>query len=339
MRASTADEAIRLTPHRAAEPRAGARVHQRRRAGGGHARRPSACASACWPSTSGRSGTRKPEPGRSLGRVLASRSLMRPRRARDEHERPARVAAREFLLARARPPSGAGLGRRLRAPAAAAARASIVGAGRFLDTDTGEMTYVLCLFDLDGSRSRTIDMDFFGHGLAFHPTGAAARGDVREEGRRAAARWTCAAGRVTRAHHAPRRSRAFYGHGAFSRDGQVLFATENHLETRNGLDRGPRREDLRGAGRVPHLRPEPARLPPDRRRQDARHHERRRARGRRDALPSVTFVDAASTKLLERLTFDDPAHQRRPPGAQPAGATSSPSRPRGTGCPTRRSGA
>ena len=37
MRASTADEAIRLTPHRAAEPRAGPRVHQRRRAGGGDA--------------------------------------------------------------------------------------------------------------------------------------------------------------------------------------------------------------------------------------------------------------------------------------------------------------
>ena len=39
MRASTADEAIRLTPPRAAEPRAGPRVHRRRRAGGGDAGR------------------------------------------------------------------------------------------------------------------------------------------------------------------------------------------------------------------------------------------------------------------------------------------------------------
>ena len=37
MRASTADEAIRLTPHRAAQPGAGARVHRAGRARGGDA--------------------------------------------------------------------------------------------------------------------------------------------------------------------------------------------------------------------------------------------------------------------------------------------------------------
>ena len=37
MRASTADEAIRLDPAAPAQPRAGDRVHQRRRAGGGDA--------------------------------------------------------------------------------------------------------------------------------------------------------------------------------------------------------------------------------------------------------------------------------------------------------------
>src|SRR5262245_62936595 len=48
-------------------------------------------------------------------------------------------------------------------------RGTVLGHGRFLDKDTGRTTYLLALFDLDRSSTRTVPMDFFGHGLAPDP--------------------------------------------------------------------------------------------------------------------------------------------------------------------------
>ena len=49
IRTHSHDEAVKLAPPRDAHARDGHRVHRRRRAGRGHARRPSASASGCWP--------------------------------------------------------------------------------------------------------------------------------------------------------------------------------------------------------------------------------------------------------------------------------------------------
>jgi len=179
----------------------------------------------------------------------------------------------------------------------------ILGAGRFLTTDTGKMTYVLCVFDLDGNRSRAIDMDFFGHGLAFHPH-ERQRAVVFEKKGAGCCEMDLRAGRVTRAIRTPPH-RAFYGHGAFSRDGQVLFATENHLETRNGLIVIRDAKTFQELGEFPTYGQSP-------------HDCHLIDEGKTlvitngggplesEALPSVTFVEAASTKLLEKLTFETP---------------------------------
>jgi uncharacterized protein len=215
---------------------------------------------------------------------------------------PSDPSRRDFLLAAGAAALGAGLG------AACTLRPGgrkgmIVGAGRFLTTDTGVTTHVLCVFDLDGTRSRAIDMEFFGHGLAFHPH-EPQRAVVFEKKGAGCCEVDLRVGRVTRAIRTPPH-RAFYGHGAFSRDGAVLFATENHLETRNGLIVVRDAKTFQELGEFPTYgqSPHDCHLIDD---------------GKTlaitnggglvdtDALPSVTFVDAESRKLLEKLTFDTP---------------------------------
>jgi hypothetical protein len=213
----------------------------------------------------------------------------------------AEASRREFLRAAAAATTAFGLagcsaGRPTR-------RGAIIGAGRFLTTDTGKMTHVLCVFDLDGGRSRAISMDFFGHGLAFHPS-ERNRVVVFEKKGPGACEIDLGTGRVTRPIATPA-TRAFYGHGAFSRDGQVLFATENHLETRNGLIVIRDAQTYRELGEFPTY----GQSPHDCHLIDVgKTLAITNGGGPVDsaALPSVTFVDVASTKLLERLTFETP---------------------------------
>jgi hypothetical protein len=209
---------------------------------------------------------------------------------------------RDFLRAAGAATLGASLGGAC-ALRTAARKGMIVGAGRFLTTDTGRMTYVLCVFDLDGDRSRALTMEFFGHGLAFHPQ-EPQRAVVFEKKGAGCCEVDLRTGRVTRAIRTPPH-RAFYGHGAFTRDGQALFATENHLETNNGLIVIRDAKTFQELGEFPTYGQSP-------------HDCHLVDEGKTlvitnggglvetDALPSVTFVDARSTKLLEKLTFETP---------------------------------
>jgi uncharacterized protein len=214
----------------------------------------------------------------------------------------AEASRRDFLRTAAAATVALGVGSACGA-GRATRRGAILGAGRFLTTDTGRMTHVLCVFDLDGDRSRAISTDFFGHGLAFHPTDRS-RVVVFEKKGPGACEIDLSAGRVTRPITTPP-ERAFYGHGAFSRDGQVLFATENHLATRNGLIVIRDATTHQVLGEFPTHGQSP--------------HDCLLIDGGKtlavtngggplesEALPSVTFVDVASTKLLERLTFTTP---------------------------------
>jgi hypothetical protein len=187
---------------------------------------------------------------------------------------------------------------------AARKRGLIVGPGRFLHTDTGKMSYVLCLFDLDASRSRTVDMEFFGHGFAPHPI-ETARAVIFEKKGPGCCEVDLLAARVTRPITTPP-SRAFYGHGAFSRDGAVLFATENRLETKDGLisvrDAKSYKElaEFPTYGKSPHdchLIDEGKTLVITNGGGPVEDEAGR---------PSVTFVETASNKLLERLVIENP---------------------------------
>ena len=183
---------------------------------------------------------------------------------------------------------------------------TILGPGRFTYGATGKMTFVLCLFDLDGGGARTVPMDFFGHGLAQHPLDRA-RAVIFEKKGPGCCEVDLARGRVTRPIATPKH-RAFYGHGAFSRDGSLLFATENRLETNDGLICVRDGKTYAEIGEFPTFGKSP---------HDCHLVDEGRTLvitnggGTRDdvspaAAPSVTFVDARSTTLLERLTFESP---------------------------------
>jgi hypothetical protein len=182
-------------------------------------------------------------------------------------------------------------------------KGTIIGPGRFVDTRTGQMSFVLCLFDLDHGSSRTVDMSFFGHGLAVHPQ-EPWRAAMFEKKGAGACELDLRAGRVLRPLTTPT-GRAFYGHGAYSRDGKLLFATENELDTRDGLVAVRDAATLRELGRFPTYgkSPHDCHLI-----DDGRTLAITNGGGTidEDAPPSVTFVDVASEKLLEKLVFETP---------------------------------
>jgi uncharacterized protein len=182
-------------------------------------------------------------------------------------------------------------------------KGTIVGAGRFVDTRTGAMSFVLCLFDLDRGDSRTVDMTFFGHGLALHPL-EPWRAVMFEKKGLGACEMDLRAGRVLRPLTTPK-GRAFYGHGAYSRDGALLYATENELDTGDGLVSVRDASSLRELGRFPTY----GKSPHDCRLIDEGQTLAITNGGgtiEEGALPSVTFVDVRSEKLEERLTFETP---------------------------------
>jgi hypothetical protein len=188
-------------------------------------------------------------------------------------------------------------------PGTARRKGTILGPGRFVDTRTGAMSFVLCLFDLDRGDSRTIDMTFFGHGLAVHPQ-EPWRAVMFEKKGPGACEFDLRAGRVLRPVTTPA-ARAFYGHGAYSRDGKLLYATENDLDTRDGLIAVRDASTLRELGRFPTYgkSPHDCRLI-----DDGRTLAITNGGGKidEDAPPSVTFVDVQSEKLQEKLVFETP---------------------------------
>lgn len=182
-------------------------------------------------------------------------------------------------------------------------KGTIVGPGRFVDTRSGQMSFVLCLFDLDRGGSTTVDMAFFGHGLAVHPKDPG-RAVMFEKKGPGACELDLRARRVVRPVTTPP-SRAFYGHGAFSRDAQLLYATENQLDTRDGLIAVRDAATLKELGRFPTYgkSPHDCRLI-----DDGRTLAITNGGGTvdEDAAPSVTFVDVQSEKLQERVVFPTP---------------------------------
>jgi hypothetical protein len=215
------------------------------------------------------------------------------------------VSRRAFLLGASAAAVGVGIwGAFPAGPGRQGRKGLLIGPGRFLSGDTGKTSFVLCLFDLDSGDNRSIDTTFFGHGLAPHPLDRR-RAVLFEKKGPGCCEVDLMENRVTRP-ILTREGRAFYGHGAFSKGGDVLFATETRLATHDGLvciRDGKTYEEI---GEFPTYGKSP--------------HDLKLVDGGKTLLmtngggpiddpegaPSVTFVDAASAKLLERLTFDTP---------------------------------
>lgn len=105
-----------------------------------------------------------------------------------------------------------------------------VYAAAFRGPDGG---YGAALLNASGEIARTVALPSRGHGFAAHVPTARIVAFARRPGRHAVAFST--SGEAPPVGFEPPAERHFYGHGAFSRDGRILFTTENEAETGNGL--------------------------------------------------------------------------------------------------------
>ncbi|NUP07726.1 MAG: DUF1513 domain-containing protein [Polyangiaceae bacterium] len=186
----------------------------------------------------------------------------------------------------------------------------VVGPTRYMEPSTGIVRHTLDMVDLDaapvGGKRTTerISLDFFAHGFALDPSKPhrAALFEKRGPG----AGYVDLVDRTVLAPIAPLAGHAFYGHGAYSKSGDQLFAVEMNLESRDGVltVRDPSTFEVRDRfptyGAAPHdchLVEDGAVLAvtngggPD---GDPR-------------TPSVAYVDVATRALIERFEVDDPA--------------------------------
>lgn len=98
---------------------------------------------------------------------------------------------------------------------------------------TGDDSYALIGLTEQGTQAFAIPLPGRGHAAAAHPTRAEAVGFARRPGQFALV-LDCRTGAVLHELHSPE-GRHFYGHGAFSADGALLFTTENDYEAGAGL--------------------------------------------------------------------------------------------------------
>jgi hypothetical protein len=180
-----------------------------------------------------------------------------------------------------------------------------VGPSRSVAPMTGEERFTLDILDLDAGETMParIPLDFSGHGLALHPKKPREAVLLGKRGAGGCA-LDLAARRVVRP-IAPMDGHAFYGHGAYSREGDVLFVVETQLESNQGAISIRDSSTFAVLGTFPTYGTAP--------------HDCHLIEGGRTlvitngggpvdspCLPSVTFVDVKSRALLEKHEVLDP---------------------------------
>ena len=105
---------------------------------------------------------------------------------------------------------------------------TVIGAGRFQASD--KTTFIVSLVDLDAKSSpmQNFPIDFFGHGIVFHPHDPV-RAVVFEKKGKGACEVDLKRGVVLRTIET-KPEREFYGHGAYSADAKLLYCTETDIE-------------------------------------------------------------------------------------------------------------
>ncbi|APR76039.1 putative exported protein [Minicystis rosea] len=193
----------------------------------------------------------------------------------------------------------------------------LVGGTRYIDPQTQKVRHCLDVLDLDAGATDPdiIPLDFLAHGFAPHPRRAEA-GILEKRGPGGA--YLDLATRTLLRTIAPMDGHHFYGHGAFSRNADVLFAVESDLGSNDGVIsvRDPSTfavvDTFPTYGKAPHdalLIEEGKTLaitnggsPFDASRSARDGHPPADAAD----LPCICFVDVASRKLLERFPVSEP---------------------------------
>lgn len=188
-------------------------------------------------------------------------------------------------------------------PLEAKARGLLVGAFTTLEPATNKTRYSLSLVDEEGRLARTLELGFPFHGFSPDPTQVARIALFQKKGS-GACEIDLVAGKVLRPIETVP-ERLFYGHGVFSADGKVLYSTETVVKSQEGLIVVRDGRSLAIVGELPSHGKNPHDcLLLD----DGKTLAITNGGGTLDdaaSPPNVAYVDIASTKLLERVTFPD----------------------------------
>lgn len=183
----------------------------------------------------------------------------------------------------------------------------IIGPGTVLRPD-GSPFYFLSIIDLDATGGpdyalHRIPLSFFGHGVVPDPSHPERAAVFQKKGK-GACEVDLVAGEVLRPIETAA-NRRFYGHGAFSRDASLLFATETIVEGDfDGLIAVRDAQTHQDLGEFPTYGSSPHDCVLI---DDGQVLAITNGGGPRGGVaPSVTYVDVENQKLLEKLEFSTP---------------------------------
>lgn len=182
----------------------------------------------------------------------------------------------------------------------------VLGGGGFVSDGVQQWVLGLINLDAESPRAETIPLSFLGHGVSIHPHDRF-RAAVFEKKGPGACLVDLRERRVLRPIVSPP-SRRFYGHGAYSADGKLLYATESLVERDfEGVLTVREAESLQELGTVPTHGASPHDcLLID----DGKTLVVSNGGGPLDggSAPCVCYVELTSGKLLDKVVLDSPLH-------------------------------
>lgn len=177
----------------------------------------------------------------------------------------------------------------------------ILGGGKYQDRETGRIEHVFSIVDLDARRVELIPLDFLPHGIHQHARSPHLLAVFEKKGPHAALIDLESRQRVRPIETDP--SRYFYGHGAYSVDGQHLFATETYLDGLKGILAIRDAQTHAFLGEFPSygLEPHECKLIDGGQTLVVTNGGGSLGSGHPQSRPTVAYIDVATQQLLERV--------------------------------------
>ncbi len=178
----------------------------------------------------------------------------------------------------------------------------ILGGGQYVDLETRKTKYVFALYDFKKSFAEQIPINFFAHGISINPSSTNQLFLFQKKG--PGAYEIDLKTRQVIHYMTPSEGCHFYGHGAYSKDGSLLFAVESYLNNHDEIISVRDAKSLDILGEFPSYGKNP-------------HDCHLFSNGELLAItngggtldstdsPSVCYVDVESGKLVEKIELPD----------------------------------
>ncbi len=177
----------------------------------------------------------------------------------------------------------------------------ILGGGQFIPPNGGPKQFVLSVLELERQQQHLTALKFLPHGIHHNPHRKQQLAVFEKIGP-GACEYDIESREVIRPiealeHH------LFYGHGAYSTDGSVLFATESRIGTKDGTISVRDADTLNILGQFPSYGKSPHECKLVDQGQTMLVTNGGGAHG--EEMPSVSYIDVASEKLLEQVSLSN----------------------------------